>query len=221
MGDKKRILIAEDHTILREGLRALLASSPDFEVAGEAGDGHEAIRCAADLAPDVVLLDLSMPRMDGMEAIAEIKRGSPETKVVVLTIHNAEEYVLAALRSGADGYVLKDARHAELVMAIRSVLAGKRYLSPGISEKVIEGYLDGRKTVRKTSPWETVTKREREVLKLIAEGYRNKEIAEFLHISVKTVEKHRSNLMEKLDLHNVSDLTAYAMERGLVTRPLS
>jgi len=221
MGEKKRIVIAEDHTILREGLRALLSSDPDFEVVGEAEDGREAIRCAGEFQPDVLLLDLSMPRMNGLEAIAEIKRRSPETKILALTVHNDEEYVLAALRAGADGYVLKDARHAELVMAIRSVLSGKRYLSPGVSEKVIEGYLEGKKTIKTTSSWGSLTQREREVLKLIGEGYKNKEIAQFLHLSVKTVEKHRSNIMEKLDLHNVSALTAYAMEKGLVTRPLS
>jgi DNA-binding NarL/FixJ family response regulator len=215
---KNRIVIAEDHTILREGLRALLSSHPDLEVVGEAADGREAIRCVDEAAPDLVLLDLSMPRMDGMDAIREISKRSPETKILALTVHKDEEYVLAALQAGADGYALKDATQAELLTAIRSVLAGKRYLSPGVSEKVIEGYLAGKKTRTTKTPWDGVTAREREVLKLIAEGHKNKEIAEILCISVKTVEKHRSNIMEKLDLHNVSDLTAYAIERGIVTR---
>jgi len=215
---KSRIVIAEDHTILREGLRVLLSSHPDLEVVGEAVDGREAIRRVEEAAPDLILLDLSMPRMDGMDAIREIRKGSPETKILALTVHKAEEYVLSALQAGADGYALKDATHAELVAAIRSVLAGKRYLSPGVSEQVIEGYLAGKMGGEPKSTWASVTPREREVLKLIAEGYKNKEIAEVLCISVKTVEKHRSNIMEKLDLHNVSDLTAYAIERGIVTR---
>jgi len=218
MGEKQGIVIAEDHTILREGLRALITSNPDFEVVGEAGDGREAIRCVEKLTPDLILIDLSMPRMNGMDAIREIKKGCPETKILVLTVHKTEEYILATLRAGADGYVLKDATHAELLMAIESVLKGKPYLSPGVSERVIEGYLEGRKTLRSESPWDTLTQREREVLKLIGEGYKNKEIADYLYISVKTVEKHRANLMKKLDLHSISALTAYAMEKGLVTR---
>jgi two-component system, NarL family, response regulator NreC len=216
--EKQHIVIAEDYTILREGVRALISSNPDFEVVGEAMDGHEAIRCVEKNKPHLVLMDLSMPRMNGMDAIREIRKRVPETKIVVLTVHKAEEYILAALKAGADGYVLKDATHDELIMALKSVLSGRRYISPGISEKVIEGYLDGRKTVKPQTAWETLTQREREILKLIAEGYRNKEIAEYLCISVKTVEKHRANLMEKLDLHNVQALTTFAIERGLVTR---
>jgi DNA-binding NarL/FixJ family response regulator len=218
MKKKQRIVIAEDHTILREGLRALLTSEADFEVVGEADDGRSAIQTVENLKPDLALMDLSMPKMDGMDAIREIKKRCPGTKVLALTVHRTEEYILATLRAGADGYVLKDATHAELLMAIKSVLMGKRYLSPGASEKVIEGYLDGRKTLRSHSPWDTLTQREREVLKLIAEGYKNREIADYLYISVKTVEKHRANLMKKLDLHSTSALTALAMEKGLVTR---
>ncbi|MFB0507893.1 MAG: response regulator [Thermodesulfobacteriota bacterium] len=218
MKEKQRIVIAEDHRILREGLRALISSNPDFDIVGEAEDGRDAIRCVEKLVPDLILLDLSMPRMNGMEAINEIKKQCPETKILVLTVHSTEEYILTTLRAGADGYVLKDATHTELMMAIKSVLTGKTYLSPGVSEKVIEGYLEGRKTLRSCTPWDTLTQREREVLKLIAEGYKNKEIADYLYISVKTVEKHRANLMRKLDLHSTSSLTAFAMEKGLVTR---
>jgi two-component system, NarL family, response regulator NreC len=218
VGEKQRIVIAEDHTILREGLRALLSANPDLEVVGEAADGRDAIRCAEDTVPDLVLLDLSMPRMDGMDAIREIRRRCPSTKILALTVHKAEEYVLAALQAGADGYALKDATQSELVTAIRRVLEGKRYLSPGVSEKVIEGYLAGKRAQTPRTAWDSITPREREVLKLIAEGYKNKDIAEELCISLKTVEKHRSNIMEKLDLHNVSDLTAYAIEKGIVTR---
>jgi len=218
MSTKSKIVLAEDHTILREGLKSLLSSSQDFEVIGEAGDGREAIRCVEKLKPDLILIDLSMPRMNGMEAIREIRRLSKEVRILVLTVHKSEEYILATFKAGADGYVLKEATHEELLMAIKSVLKGKSYISPEISEKVLEGYLEGRKRLKSQTSWETLTSREREILKLIAEGYKNKEIAEELCISVKTVEKHRSNLMEKLNLHNVQALTAFAIEKGLVTR---
>ncbi|MBW2330832.1 MAG: response regulator transcription factor [Deltaproteobacteria bacterium] len=213
-----RIVIAEDHTILREGLRSLLSSNPDFEIVGEAEDGRDAIRCIEKFKPDLVLMDLSMPKMDGLDAITEIKKQSPDTKVLVLTVHKAEEYVFASLKAGADGYLLKDATHAELTLAIESVLAGKPYISPGISEKLVAGYLEGKKPLKAESSWDSLTQRERQVLKLIAEGYKNKEIASYLYISVKTVEKHRANLMKKLDLHNASALTAFAMEKGLTTK---
>jgi two-component system response regulator NreC len=215
---RRRIVIAEDYTILREGLRSLLSSHPEFEVVGEAEDGQEAIRSVDRLKPDLALMDLSMPRMNGMDAIKEIKKRSPQTKVLVLTVHKTEEYIHAALQAGADGYILKDSTHAELGLAIKNILEGKRYISPGISESLIEGYLEGRKKAKPSTTWDTVTQREREILKLIAEGYKNKAIAEYLCISVKTVEKHRANLMKKLDLHNIQSLTALAMEKGLISR---
>lgn len=218
MTEKVRIVIAEDHTILREGLRSLLSSNTSFEVVGEAGDGREAIRQVKKLKPDLILTDLSMPRMNGMEAIKEIKRESASTKILVLTVHRAEEYILATFRAGADGYLLKDSTHSELLMAVKKVLNGTHYISPEISEKVIEGYIEGKKSLKSRTSWETLTQREREILKLIAEGYRNKEIAEDLCISVKTVEKHRANLMEKLDLHSIQALTAFAIDKGLVSR---
>jgi len=218
MVQKYRIVIAEDHTILREGLRSLLSSSPAFEVVGEAEDGREAIQCVVKYKPDLILTDLSMPRMDGMEAIREIKKQSPKTKILVLTVHKAEEYILNTFKAGAEGYLLKDSTHSELMIAIKNILSGKRYISPGISDKVLEGYLEERKTLKVRTSWETLTPREREILKLIAEGYKNKEIANYLCISPKTVEKHRSNLMEKLNLHNVQTLTAFAMEKGLISR---
>jgi DNA-binding NarL/FixJ family response regulator len=218
MEERKQIVLAEDHTILREGLRSLLSSGGDFEIVGEAEDGLDAIRCVEDSNPDLILLDLSMPRMNGIEAVKEIKRRSPGTKILVLTVHKSEEYVLASFQSGADGYCLKDATYTELLAAIKSVLCGKPYLSPGIAGKVLEGYLEGKKTIKTRSSWATLTQREREVLKLIGESYNNKKIADYLCISVKTVEKHRANLMRKLDLHSASALTAYAFERGLVTK---
>jgi DNA-binding NarL/FixJ family response regulator len=213
---KYRIVIAEDHTLFRQGLKALLSLEEDFAVVGEAVDGHEAIQRAKELKPDLILLDISMPRVDGMTAIKEIKRVCPEAKILVLTVHKTEEHVLETLKSGASGYVLKDASHEEFLLAMKSVLQDKRYLSPDISARIVEGYLNGQKTAEPTTSWESLTARERQVLKLIAEGYKSKEIGEFLCISDKTVAKHRSNIMAKLDLHSASELTAYAMKRGLV-----
>lgn len=214
--DMYRVVIAEDHTLFRQGLKALLSLEPEFEVVGEAADGFQAIQSAKELKPDIILLDISMPRVDGMAAIREIKSVCPEAKILILTVHKTEEHVLETLKSGASGYVLKDASHEEFLLAMRSVLQGKRYLSPDISARIVDGYLNGRETADPTSPWESLTPRERQVLKLIAEAYKNKEIADFLCISVKTVAKHRANIMKKLDLHSAAELTAYAIKRGLV-----
>lgn len=218
MEKKSRIVIAEDHQILRDGLKAILNASDDLKVVGEAEDGLQAIRRIQELTPDLALLDLSMPRMDGLSVIKEIKSRNPETKIVALTMHKDEEYVLEAFRSGANGYCIKTTGHDELIVAIRSVLSGKTYVSPEISDKVLEGYLETKKRFKEKTSWDTLTQREREVLKLVGEGYRNKEIADYLCISVKTVEKHRANIMQKLDLHSASALTAYAIERGLVEK---
>ncbi|MFH1115111.1 MAG: response regulator transcription factor [Pseudomonadota bacterium] len=216
MTGKHRIVLAEDHTIIREGLRSLLSSDPGFEVVGEASDGREAIECVERLAPDLVLMDLSMPRMDGLQAIKLLKRQCPDTKILVLTVHKNEEYILATFRAGVDGYALKYVSHTELVSAIRTVLRGEPYLSPAVSQVVLEGYLKGTRSPLPASPWETLTSREREILKLIAEGYKTREIADLLCISVKTAATHRANLMKKLDLHSAAALTTYAMERGLL-----
>ena len=218
MSEQHKIIIADDHRILREGLRALLSSDPELEVVGEAEDGQEAIRVVEKFKPGLVLMDLSMPRMNGMDAIKEIKKRSPDTKVLVLTVHKTDEYILATLQAGADGYVLKDSTNVELRMAIKNALSGKFFISPGISGKVIEGYLQNKRPLKPSTPWDTLTSREKGILKLIAEGYKNKGIADFLCISVKTVEKHRANLMQKMDLHSVSFLTRLAIEKGLITK---
>ena len=217
MKENRRILIVEDHAMLRAGLRALLSQDQDIEIVGEADNGHDAVRMIGVLAPHLVLMDLSMPGMNGIEALMDIKRRYPATRVLILTIHKTDEYIHESLRAGADGYILKDATHDELRIAVRSVLNGKIYLSPDISEKVINGYLGSDKSPNPSSAWDTLTQREREVLKLVGEGNPNKFIADYLNLSVKTVEKHRSNLMKKLDLHNASMLTSYAIEKGLVT----
>ncbi len=218
MAKPKSIVLAEDHRLLREGIKALLQAEKNLHVIGEAENGLEAIRCVEKHAPDLILLDLSMPKMSGISVIKEIKSRFPEVKILALTIHESDQYVLEAFQSGADGYCLKDASRDELLIAIESVLNGKTYISPGISESVMLGYLEGKRNFRGSTAWDTVTQREKDVLKLIGEGYRNKEIADFLKISVKTVEKHRANIMKKLDLHNVSALTAYAIDKKLVTK---
>ena len=214
-GKKHRILLVEDHTLLREGLRSLLAADPAFEVVGEAGDGLEAIAQARRLQPDLVIMDLSMPKMSGLEALREITRQHPGIKALALTMHNTEEHLRDALRAGAAGYVLKTVSHADLLAAVRSVLAGQRYLSPQVARPRVEGSSEKAQPGEVTA-WETLTAREREVLKMIAEGYKSREIADHLCISASTVEKHRVNLMRKLDLHSVSAVTAYAAKRGLI-----
>jgi DNA-binding NarL/FixJ family response regulator len=213
-----RVLIAEDHAILRDGLRALLTTSADLEVVGEADNGREAIRQIGILKPDLVIMDLTMPGTNGIDAIREVKRRYPQMKVLTLTVHKTEEYIRTALQAGTNGYVLKETTHAELLIAIRSVMAGKTYLSPGVSERVISGYLNGGTEDQPATSSDSLTQREREVLKLVAEGMPNKKIALYLSISIKTVEKHRANLMKKLNLHNASALTSYAIENGLMTR---
>jgi len=218
MDKVQRVLIVDDHTLLRAGLRSLLAQDPGIEIVGEAADGRDAVRAVGQLSPHLVLMDLTMPGMNGIEAVTEIKRRYPEVRVLVMTLHTSEDFIHASLRAGADGYILKDATHDELRVAIRSVLQGKTYLSMDVSGKVVSGYLGGGKSASGSSVFDTLTHREREILKLVAEGRPNKGIAEFLNLSVKTVEKHRSNLMSKLDVHNAAGLTAFAIEKGLLVR---
>jgi DNA-binding NarL/FixJ family response regulator len=217
MEAKKKIFIVEDHRLFREGLKAMLSPIPDYEIIGEAEDGLEAIRLIRKHRPDLVLLDLSMPRMNGFSVMRDIKGAMPEVKILVLSIHESDQYVLQAFEARADGYAIKDCTRQELQIAIRCVLEGKTYISPGIAGSVLEGFLNGRKTLKSKSSLDTVTQREKEVLQLLAEGYQNKEIADLLCISVKTVEKHRSNLIGKLNLHNAAALTAFAFEHGLIS----
>ena len=211
-----RIVLGEDHRILREGLRAIFASEPDLELVGEATDGLEAIQLVRDLQPDLLILDLSMPRMDGLAALREIKRMAPVTRVLIMTAHSNEEYIFRAIDDGADGYLLKDAGAAELLLAVRSVLAGERYLSAAVATQVVAAFRD-RKGASPRAAVDNLSPRERQVLKLVAEGYRSREIGTLLSISEKTVEKHRASLMRKLGASNASALTAFAIEKGLIT----
>lgn len=218
MKPKIKVLIVEDNQLFREGLKSLLAPNSHYEIIAEAPDGLEALRLVRKIQPDFILLDLSMPKLNGISVIKEIKSIYPDIKILALTIHESDDFVLQAFDAGANGYCVKDSSLPELKIAIQTVLEGKTYISPQISDQVMEGYLERSKTLKKKSDWDTITQREREVLKLVAEGYKNKQIAELLHISVKTVEKHRANIMKKLDLHNASELTAYAIGKRLVTQ---
>ena len=213
--EKKRILVAEDNRILREGLCLMINSDEKLEVVAEAGDGIEAVSFALKQEPDLVMIDLSMPKMDGLSAIREIVRQVPDSKILALTIHDSDEFILDCFNAGVHGYSLKDASRDELMQAVHVVLSGKTYIDKNLADKVMEGYLEGKKHLKTETAWDTVTQREKEILKLVSEGYSSRETGDILHISPKTVERHRSNLMKKLDLHNVSELTAMAIEKGL------
>jgi len=216
MISKYKLLITEDYSIVRAGLRVLLSKEPDLKVVGETDNGRDTIRMVGEFAPDLVMMDFNTQRANGTGDIEEIKKHYPKTQILVLTQQKTEESIREALRAGANGYILKDASDAELITAVRSVLAGKIYLSPSISEKVINVFLVGSKAQDAKSHLSTLTGRERQILKMVAEGRTSRYIAGHLNLSVKTVEKHRSNLMRKLDLHNVSALTTFAIGQGLV-----
>lgn len=213
---KHLILIVDNHALLRAGLRALLSADPDFEVIGEAANGHDAIQAVRTLQPTLVLMDISMPGITGIEAMIDIKRRCPAVRIIVITMHKEDEYIHASLRAGADGYLLKDASNEEFQVAVRTVSSGKIYLSPAVSGEIVQRYLAGNALTAGSRATPQLSHRERQVLKLIAEGHRNKYIAEYFSLSIKTIEKHRSNLMQKLNLHNSSMLTSYAIEHGLL-----
>jgi DNA-binding NarL/FixJ family response regulator len=207
-----KILVADDHTLVRAGLISLIARLPEMEVVGEAADGRQALRMVRDLLPDMVLMDIAMPGLNGLEAAERIHGIHPQTKIIILSMHASEEYVAQALKAGASGYLLKDAATSELEMALKSVAAGQFYLSPAISRQVVDNYLRGGPT-----GVELLTPRQREILQLVAEGKSTREIAEILHLSVKTVETHRAQLMERLDIHDVAGLIRYALRKGLIS----
>ncbi len=218
-GGHYRLIVVDDHAIVRDGLAAILGREAGIDVVGTAEDGKAAVAEVDRLEPDIVIIDLSMPRTDGVQAITNIKRKHPDIGVIVLTFHKDDAHVHSALAAGADAFILKDDGRDELLAAVRNVAQGKRYLSPAICERVMSGYLHAHQVPEESAApsWESLSAREREVLKLVAEGYKTREIAEYLSLSKKTVEKHRSNMMRKLDLHGVSAVTAYAIENGLLS----
>jgi two-component system response regulator NreC len=209
------IVLADDHHVVRQGLRSLLEAEPDFSVVDETGDGLEAAQLVERLQPDVLVLDLMMPSLNGLEVTRQVSQRSPRTQVVILSMHANEAHVLEALRAGAAAYVLKESTSAELVQAVREAVAGRRYLSPPLSERAIEVYMQKAEPAV-LDPYETLTAREREVLHLVVEGHTNAEIADRLFISRRTVETHRASFMRKLDLRTQTDLISYALRRGIL-----
>lgn len=216
MGKKIRVVLADDHRMMREGIRALLERQKDIEIVGEAADGREAVRLATQLSPDLVVMDVSMPLLNGIEATRQIRRDCPDVSVLILTVHESEEYVAQLLAAGADGYIIKRAAGDELVSAIRAVNQGEAFLYPSVARVVIEDYVRRLKQGEGLGVQDVLTDREREVLQLIAEGYTNREIADLLHVSIKTVQSHRSKIMNKLDLHDRGELIKYAIQQGII-----
>lgn len=211
-----RVLLAEDHALLRQSLKAYLETQGSCEVVGQAQDGRAAMRLYGELRPDIVLMDLSMPGVDGMVAVKAIKRDFPDARIIALTAHRSEDYLHAALDSGVDGYVVKAASAEDLLTAIRAVCRGEAYVSPEVSATIINGYLRGSRTER-ASPLDGLTVRERHILKLVLKGFKNKEIAEKLFLSTRTVEKHRANFMKKLDVHNLHQVRSFVKMHGMDT----
>jgi len=211
-----RVLIADDHAILRDGVRALLALSEDITVVGEAANGQQAVDLARSLAPDVILMDIAMPGLGGLEATLEIRKDNPQAKILVLTQYEDREYIRRFLKAGVSGYVLKKAAGAELTTAIRAVSRGGLVLDPDVAREAMREQVGPATSGQAADPYEALTDREKQVLKLVAEGHSNKEVAELLDISVKTAMSHREHIMQKLDLHSRTDLIKFAIQQGVI-----
>ncbi len=211
-----RILLADDHNVIRTGLRLVLERQPRFEVVGEAGDGREAVAAAQTLSPDVVVLDIAMPNLNGIEATRQIAAKLPRTGIVILSMHSDESYVLRALKAGARAYLLKDSAESDLIGAITAVNEGKAFFSPAISRMLMDDYMRQMKEREIEDSYELLTSREREILQLLAEGNSNKQVATLLNLSLYTVETHRGNILEKLNIHSVPELILYAVRKGVI-----
>jgi DNA-binding NarL/FixJ family response regulator len=211
-----RILLADDHTVLRDGLRAMLERQPDMAVIGEAADGRECVRLAAEQSPDVVVMDIGMPNMNGIEATRRILADSPRVAVVILSMHQDESYILRSLKAGAKGYLLKDALRADVLEAIRAVAQGRSFLTRKIARMLQEDYVRQLESRGLDDTYDLLTDREREILQLVAEGRANKEVAQLLNVSLTTVETHRTHILQKLGLHTVPELILYAVRKGII-----
>jgi two-component system, NarL family, response regulator NreC len=212
-----RIILADDHAVMRTGLRLVLERQPDFEVVGEASDGREAVAMTQKLLPHVLVTDIGMPNLNGIEAARQVAAATPQISIVILSMHSDESYVLRALKAGARAYLLKESAESDLIAAIRAVHAGKSFFSPAVSRMLVEDYVRQLQDREIEDSYELLTTREREILQLIAEGKSNKEIAAVLNLSLYTVETHRGNLMEKLGLHTVPELILYAVRKGVIS----
>jgi two-component system, NarL family, response regulator NreC len=214
---KVRILLGDDHTLVRQGLRRILEGRPDWEVVAEASDGRDAVQHALAIQPNVAILDIGMPRLNGIEATRQIVRRSPDVRVLILSMHANEAYILQALKAGAKGYMLKDSADTELIRGVESIAAGKSFFSPAVAKVMLDDYVRHLANKGIVDRFESLSEREREVFQLVAEGRSNKEVAELLSVSPATVETHRAHILQKLDVHNTAELVLYAVRRGVIS----